>query len=172
MKIHHLAVRVPLLIAVIGMLLGQSMETRDLANYRTRKPIHTSFVDRDRRQKEAEARAFLWDNWQQRRRAHLVQTTVSIEGERSVVEFFTELDSQGTWKIEVKIDREVFSRDLHSPKRSREKVGYTCTALERVESPPNLLSPLVAIPAEADRLPTTFRLHPRCGPERDLPTLW
>jgi hypothetical protein len=172
MTSHRLAVRGPLVIAIVAVLLGQSIETGDLAHYRTREPIHTSSFGKDRSRKEAEARAFLWDNWHQRRRAHLVKTFVTIEGEENVFEFFVEPDSHGAWKIEVKVDRQRFSRDIHSPKQWREKDAFTCTALERVKSPADLLRPLVAIPAEADRLPTTYRLHPVCGPERNLPTLW
>jgi len=165
-------VRALLLITIAESLFGQSLDTRNLAQYRTHKPIRMSMFDKDRSHKEAMARAFLWENWQQRHRAQLIQTDVSKEGERSVTEFFIEPDSHGAWKINVNIDRERFSRDPHSPKRSTEKASLTCTALERVEPPPDLLHLLVMIPAEAHRLPETYRLNPRCLPERSLPTIW
>ena len=159
-------------IVVAALFLAAQTQVRDPANYLTHEPIHLGSSDTARAKKEAETRGFLWDNWSHRRRAHLIETGFSTEGEQSVTEFFVEPDSIGTWLIQVEIDREVFSRDVRSPSRTREKIAYTCTALERVEPPPDLLHSLITIPEGVDRRPTTYRLRPRCGPECNLPTLW
>jgi hypothetical protein len=78
--------------ALIAMttLLQPVCEGQDLSRYRTHEPIHIELLDKNREQKEAEARRFLWESWSYRNRAHLVQTTYSKEGERSSMETFIE----------------------------------------------------------------------------------
>jgi hypothetical protein len=157
---------------LVSTLCGQSSEARDLAKYRTRRSIHITLADPERSRKESDLRAFLWENWQEHRRAKVIESNVSIEGERSVVEFFVEPNSDGVWKAEVEVQREVFSRGRENRTRSTEKVSYTCTSLERVEPPVDLLRPLAAIASELYILPSMYRLHPLCEGESKAPILW
>jgi hypothetical protein len=156
----------------LALLLGHPVWADDLTGYLIHPPVTIRLLDAGREQKEAEVRGFLWDNWSHHRLAHIAQTAYSIEGERSVFRFFVEPDSTGAWRIRVKIERELRRNPTTHIEPTSEIVEISCAMLERVEIPTDLLRPLTPIPTNANRVPTLHRLHPHCGPERGIPTLW
>jgi hypothetical protein len=165
-----MALRYGWLFVASTLLFGQTDHQRDISTYETAKPYRIRLLDRDKARKEGEIRKFLWEHWREHRRASLSLTAYSTEGEQSVSNYFIEPGQSGNWQLVVQIDREVVDRG-GSGKRWREKVEYTCTALERIEPPHDLLHRLIPIDRDAERRPESYRIHPQCGSER-LPQVW
>jgi hypothetical protein len=157
-------------ILIPGFLLGQQTPTRNLSLYEKSRSYEVRLLDPDRARKEADIREFLWEHWRERKRASLEMTAYSTEGERTVSVRFIEPDANGTWRLVVETERELVDR-RGTGKRWTERLQLTCSDLERVVVPEDLLHPLRLIPQDAMRDPLSYRLHPNCGSER-LPTVW
>jgi hypothetical protein len=54
-------------------------------------------------------RKWLWAHFQGQRRALLIETSHSIEGDRSTAYYFVEPDEQGHWRIAIKIERILYN---------------------------------------------------------------
>ena len=60
-------VTVPIATVFAMITLLPTSYGQELSQYRTHEPIHIELADKNQRQKEAEVRRLLWENWSNRK---------------------------------------------------------------------------------------------------------
>ena len=86
-----------------------------------------------RASREAQARAFLWEHWRDRRRGRLSVIRYSKEGESSESVYFVEPDGRNVWHVKVTIEQVLIDRGVDRPRRHTESVEQMAYSVDRLD---------------------------------------
>jgi hypothetical protein len=106
------------------------------------------------------SRKWLWAHFQGQRRALLIETSHSIEGDRSTAYYFVEPDEQGHWRIATKIERILYNHKFKDAGCERFEVEqFISYSVTRVNLQPDENGLYRPIPSDEQRSPENYRLQ-------------
>jgi len=143
---------------------AQDIDTYEKAGpYERIRGADGSFSD-EQVQRIGRTREWLWAHWVSRQRALLIETSYTIEGDRSTAYYFVEPDRDGHWRTSMKVERLLYNYKFKDPDCKRFRIEeFTTYSVDRVDSTLDKSGLYPVIPQEEKRPPKDYliRFHLR-----------
>lgn len=127
---------------------------RDLSSYENAGVIYcvTAAGDEANKTARAKLRSFLWDHWNNKKRARVTVKASSVEGMLSTTTYFVEPSAEGSWHVAAINEADV----VNFGKTERRKSEYNASELERVSIKARDPASRVIIPNNTRRRPEDY----------------
>jgi hypothetical protein len=102
----------------------------------------------------------LWAHWTAQQRALLIETSYTIEGDRSTVYYFVEADRDNRWRISMKVERLLYNYEFKNPDCKRFRLEeFTSYTVDRVDPKPDENGSYHTIPPKVKRAPKDYLIQ-------------